>query len=1020
MFTPPNAETTPEDPIDTVRVLNIDVDASTISEKDLINYDQNNIRKDSFIVSESDEELLILISFKHPINLKSFKMYSHAQDINDDDISASVPKRVHVYNINNLSVNFDDLSSMKAAISVDCTTSKLQKGQTIKLQKSSKTAHKFNQIKYLAIYIDSNQDGTETTLINGIIINPSISTASKATISTTKEQKHKPSIEEQEYKNEKSLYSLPRCARVSIKKGARCEHVDNVMKCLCFYQSLDIENNVSDRDEMVRTLNDRCKAFLDDYVHMILNHSHEIEAIYHIILSMPNMNECELSNCAFSMRHHRDREKEANDIDARLEKEVTFWRDTMDACHCYVYHLYDFGLRIKTDDIKTDTDDCVSNFDASFAAISEHMKAIKRKLGTLKHFKFTRYDSNKFALNVQIYDELLASSKCTFMDELYKYMTKYLNNKKISRIQTQLDAEEYDSESIKLDIAADQESNIRKWFDDNHYLMQSAFKVFKDYIIDVTLSEFSFKIGYQFYYWKDYQDSQFYVQPKYNSLKEEIQNNTIHALDHYEFMVCLQKAQRRVNTAYARKTTAQRYWGHVADDPNRFGIHTGTPISEDHLLSVILYTDRSKLSREFSATFRSKAPFEPLSSIKNRNGEFAVWSRLLQETVYYFGNMGDPTNNDYFLERKWKDLEIETGPFYCGVSRVLVIPEFNIQLNSPTSTTKHIEVAQRFAGESGLIIQLNNDGYRDSYRLPSWNCSWLSAFPEEDERLWMAGISRIKIETVRIIGTTKNYRRYFKSLFRFDSMLTGVLPSTSEQKPTDKDSNILSQLVMYKTTRQGAVDDYPPYILWTFEAYAKNKTRIDIRLGVLRTWFEKLNDLIMTKIVQRVRETSDKIEFKLDGQKTTNLLKPKIFKLFDNLKTIIIDTTHPDGNHIDEYRMDLLSLLSLLSKSDVYEVEMHAMHQYIIQKKGKYGVAQKNTAYWSELVGFAVVTTFYIINHKICIGRMGYMVGKRRDFISHSKCSGSHIYLKAFCCSLIDTLYIKYNIFKFMDRLGFC
>ncbi len=50
-------------------------------------------------------------------------------------------------------------------------TKQLSKGQTTNLQKNAKNSIKFKKIKHLAIYIESNQNDTEKTYLNGIIFN---------------------------------------------------------------------------------------------------------------------------------------------------------------------------------------------------------------------------------------------------------------------------------------------------------------------------------------------------------------------------------------------------------------------------------------------------------------------------------------------------------------------------------------------------------------------------------------------------------------------------------------------------------------------------------------------------------------------------------------------------------------------------------------------------------------------------------------------------------------------------------
>ena len=91
------------------------------------------------------------------------------------------------------------------------------------------------------------------------------------------------------------------------------------------------------------------------------------------------------------------------------------------------------------------------------------------------------------------------------------------------------------------------------------------------------------------------------------------------------------------------------------------------------------------------------------------------------------------------------------GPFYCGMSKLMVIPDFNIRLCCPTSTSKQIAVATRFGGSDGIIIQLNNYRYFFSTKLRSFNCSWLSNYCAEDERLLFGGASQVQIENIYIL-----------------------------------------------------------------------------------------------------------------------------------------------------------------------------------------------------------------------------------------------------------------------------
>ena len=129
-------------------------------------------------------------------------------------------------------------------------------------------------------------------------------------------------------------------------------------------------------------------------------------------------------------------------------------------------------------------------------------------------------------------------------------------------------------------------------------------------------------------------------------------------------------------------------------------------IKYSHILSLVLYSDCSDLQCQFSKTFRLQNKLETLQSVKQRNREFYHWSRNLREVVEYYGNSGwrDHFNDD----RLNMNCSNKRGPFFSGMNKVMVIPEIMIRLNGSCSTSKSIEVATRFAGNDGIIIQMNN------------------------------------------------------------------------------------------------------------------------------------------------------------------------------------------------------------------------------------------------------------------------------------------------------------------------
>ena len=147
------------------------------------------------------------------------------------------------------------------------------------------------------------------------------------------------------------------------------------------------------------------------------------------------------------------------------------------------------------------------------------------------------------------------------------------------------------------------------------------------------------------------------------------------------------------------------------------------PITMQHLLSVILYTDYTQHSSQFTSTFRKNNKFEPIQAIKKRHTKFYWMSKFLQETIKAYGQRYDTDDKDKGL----------CGPFFTGMSMVMSMPQFNMRLLSPTSTSCQIAVSMKFSGEKGIIIEFDNDkGWARC--LNGLDVSWMSRYHEEDER----------------------------------------------------------------------------------------------------------------------------------------------------------------------------------------------------------------------------------------------------------------------------------------------
>ena len=157
-----------------------------------------------------------------------------------------------------------------------------------------------------------------------------------------------------------------------------------------------------------------------------------------------------------------------------------------------------------------------------------------------------------------------------------------------------------------------------------------------------------------------------------------------------------------------------------------------------HLMSIICYTDYSELCTAWTASFRQTFIGESQKSMEHRQKSYYYLSKYLYQVVNYFGvachgewqvvkqNLGHSES----IYISWAE---DIGPFYCGMNQSMPFPSFSIKLNSPTSTSREQTVAARFADETGILIQFNNNGLLMNDRTSFFDSKWISKFSEEEE-----------------------------------------------------------------------------------------------------------------------------------------------------------------------------------------------------------------------------------------------------------------------------------------------
>ena len=185
-------------------------------------------------------------------------------------------------------------------------------------------------------------------------------------------------------------------------------------------------------------------------------------------------------------------------------------------------------------------------------------------------------------------------------------------------------------------------------------------------------------------------------------------------------------------------------------------------------------------------------------------------------------------------------------------------------------------------------MRLNNNGDANSKILPIFDCSWISRFNGEDERLFMGGLYRIRIENIINIENQKGYYKHFKYLYFFDCLVSGSDISELEGLQT---ANIESM----KQLINGDTNNIEDYIVNTFKLFCKQRQQVIINLFYCQAFGGKFIDLF----------------YKMN-HKNEIVFNSNIFELFVNLKKFIIYA----GQYEKQYPVSIPSLLPILQSKN--------------------------------------------------------------------------------------------------------
>eukprot|EP01084_Bolivina_argentea_P299671 516560_1 len=226
----------------------------------------------------------------------------------------------------------------------------------------------------------------------------------------------------------------------------RCDHSIKIIHALKYYSLLTKYEQSSDtfQNKLVYFSVEIYPSLVEDFIHIIQYHNNDLYDISHLLSTNYDM-KCNIKNC-LSLQRHYSHNLDPKQDDKTLKYDFVFFRNLFDSIHCYLFHCYDIGLRIKTDETKIENDN-----DVQFENIRE---IISEKNDTLKLANDSRFSSGKYKLNINATGaQSNETDDCTYIDGLYSYLTEHVFAADKYKLFIELIfSEEYDTDALLYDI----------------------------------------------------------------------------------------------------------------------------------------------------------------------------------------------------------------------------------------------------------------------------------------------------------------------------------------------------------------------------------------------------------------------------------------------------------------------------------------------------------------------------------------------------------------------------------------
>ena len=297
--------------------------------------------------------------------------------------------------------------------------------------------------------------------------------------------------------------------------------------------------------------------------------------------------------------------------------------------------------------------------------------------------------------------------------------------------------------------------------------------------------------GTKYFYLSRDQSNEWFVCPKYSTLKDEV--------------LCFMNMSL-FNCSYSKSSKLLKHSIGIRSINNG-----NNALSEENILSIVLYTDYKALSHRLRSTFFKQCKDESIDAQKLRHSVFVNWSKALLETVKCYGT-------------KWRFNKIEA--LYHNTS-FIHYSLFMTKWNAPTSMTQYFNIAVLCCFDDGLILKMSQcSKQRPKY----FDCSLITFYGYEHEMLFVESNESMQIVSIRrlLCKNEENLTYFIKAMRLFNKVLNArILSKTERFEMTQSDFAIIQRLMQPN-------NDCSDYMNASFVQFCSEQTVIRMDVFCLR------------------------------------------------------------------------------------------------------------------------------------------------------------------------------------------